>query len=53
MLHSIFLLTPQGTGLVQLEEAILAQAEISELKADYTGRVEGVVLEVRTDRGLG
>ena len=46
-------LCSQSTGLVELEEAILAQAELSSLKADYTGRVEGVVLEVKSDRGLG
>ena len=53
MLALTLFLCSQGTGLVELEEAILTQAELSSLKADYTGRVEGVILEVKSDRGLG
>ena len=43
----------QGTGVLQLEEALLAQAELSAVKGDPGGMVEGVVLEAHLDRGLG
>ena len=40
-------------GLAELEEAILIQAEMLNLKADYTGRAEGVVIESKVDRMRG
>lgn len=41
------------TGLDKLEEAILVQAEILDLKANPTRDAEGVVIESRLDRGRG
>lgn len=43
----------KGTNVDQLIEAILAQAEISDLKSDPDGFVEGVVLESRVDPRIG
>ena len=43
----------KGTGLESLEEAILALAEISDVRADPGGQVEGVVIETKMDKGLG
>lgn len=44
-----------GTNLDTLTEAIVLQAELMNLKGDPRGRVEGVVVESRTDlhRGYG
>ena len=36
-----------------LEEAIIAQAEIAELTANYTGFAEGVVLEAQAHKQKG
>ncbi|WP_048863409.1 translation initiation factor IF-2, partial [Acidisphaera rubrifaciens] len=41
------------TGLDKLEEAILLQAEILDLKANRTRTAEGSVIESRLDRGRG
>ncbi|MBM3502301.1 MAG: translation initiation factor IF-2 [Alphaproteobacteria bacterium] len=41
------------TGLDKLEEAILLQAEVLELKADPNRAAEGVVIEAQLDRGRG
>jgi len=41
------------TNLDKLEEAILLQAEILELKAPYVGKSSGVVLESRVDPSKG
>ncbi|MSO64999.1 MAG: translation initiation factor IF-2 [Alphaproteobacteria bacterium] len=41
------------TGLERLEEAILLQAEVLELKADPERAAEGVVIEAKLDRGRG
>ncbi len=41
------------TGLDKLEDAILVQAEILDLKANPTRDAEGVVIESRLDRGRG
>ena len=41
------------TNLDKLEEAILLQAEILELKAPYQGKSSGVVLESRVDANKG
>ena len=40
-------------GLAELEEAILIQAEMLDLKTNYTGRVEGVVIESKVDKTRG
>ena len=37
----------------QLEEALLAEAELSAVRGDPTGPVEAVVIEAHVDRGLG
>ncbi|MCB8879180.1 translation initiation factor IF-2 [Acidisoma cellulosilytica] len=41
------------TGLDKLEDAILVQAEVLDLKANPTRDAEGVVIESRLDRGRG
>ena len=41
------------TGLDKLEEAILLQAEILDLKANPHRSAEGTVIESRLDRGRG
>ena len=41
------------SGLDKLEESILIQAELLELKANKSGKVEGVVLESRQQNQLG
>jgi len=40
-------------NLDTLEEAILAQAEIMDLKGDPTGMAEGIVVESKTEKGRG
>ena len=42
-----------GQGIDALEDAIVAQAELCELRADPVGVVEGVVIESRTEKGRG
>jgi translation initiation factor IF-2 len=44
-----------GMNLDTLTEAIVLQAELMDLKGDPVGKVEGVVIESRTDprRGYG
>ncbi len=42
-----------GTGIDDLLEAVLLQAEILELKAHFTGPGQGVVVESRLDKGRG
>ncbi|MCC5880861.1 MAG: translation initiation factor IF-2, partial [Idiomarina sp.] len=42
-----------GTGVDELLEAILLQAELLDLKADDTGMAQGVVIESRLDKGRG
>ncbi|HYE48054.1 MAG TPA: translation initiation factor IF-2 [Azospirillaceae bacterium] len=42
-----------GLGLERLEEAILLQAEILELKANPNRTAEGVVVEAKLERGRG
>ncbi|XP_072295692.1 translation initiation factor IF-2, mitochondrial [Eucyclogobius newberryi] len=43
----------KGSGLMQLTEAVVALAEVLELKAEADGLMEGLVIESRTDRGKG
>lgn len=43
----------QKTNLDKLEEAILLQAEVLELKAPYQTRAQGVVIEARVDPSKG
>ncbi|KAF6209514.1 hypothetical protein GE061_015261 [Apolygus lucorum] len=43
----------KGTNVDTLMEAILVQAELMELKSDYSGPVEGVVIESSTDTHRG
>jgi translation initiation factor IF-2 len=43
----------KGTNVRQLIEAVLAQAELLELRGDPHGSVEGVVIEGQTEAGLG
>lgn len=42
-----------GTNLDLLAESITAQATIMDLKSEYTGLVEGVVIESKTDARRG
>ncbi len=50
---SIEVSAKKKTGLLALEEAILLQAEIMDLRARTTGSAQGTVLEARMDQGLG
>jgi translation initiation factor IF-2 len=43
----------KGTGLDRLEEAILLQAELLDLKANPDRSAEGAVVEAKLDRGRG
>jgi translation initiation factor IF-2 len=43
----------EGTNLDKLEEAILLQAEVLELKANADRRAEGVVIEAKLELGRG
>lgn len=43
----------EGSGMEELEETIMLQAELMELRADPDCAAEGVVVEARLDRGLG
>ena len=42
-----------GLGLDDLEDALLLQAELLELKASCTRRAEGIVIEAKLDKGQG
>ena len=42
-----------GAGLDKLEEAIMLQAELLELKANLNRHVEGTVIESKVERGKG
>eukprot|EP00850_Spirogloea_muscicola_P020607 SM000221S06945 [mRNA] locus=s221:121538:125521:- [translate_table: standard] len=42
-----------GAGLVELEEALLLQSELLDLRGRDAGDAEGVVVEARVDRGQG
>ena len=41
------------TNLEKLKESISLQAEILDLKASYTDRAKGVVIESKIDKGKG
>jgi len=43
----------EGTNLDKLEEAILLQAELLELKANPARRAEGAIIEAKLERGRG
>jgi translation initiation factor IF-2 len=43
----------KGTGLDKLEEAILLQAEVLELRANPNRTAEGAIIESRLDKGRG
>lgn len=43
----------EGTGLDELQEAILLQAEVLELKANPQREASGIVIEARVDKGRG
>ncbi len=43
----------KGTGLEQLLEMVLLQADVLELRADPSRRARGVVLEAQLDKGRG
>ena len=43
----------KGEGLVELEEALLALADICGIKGDPSGPVQGVIIETKIDKGLG
>ncbi|XP_064600179.1 translation initiation factor IF-2, mitochondrial-like isoform X2 [Liolophura sinensis] len=43
----------KGTNVSELQEAIITQAELMELKGDLIGLVEGSVVESKTDPGRG
>ena len=40
-------------GLPALEEALLAQAELCQIRGALGGPVQGVVIESRVDKGMG
>jgi translation initiation factor IF-2 len=42
-----------GRGVPQLEEVLLAEAELNAVMGDPSGPVEAVVIESHVDRGLG
>lgn len=42
-----------GTNLDQLADAVSTQATLMGLKSDYTGMIEGVVVEVKNDSRRG
>ncbi|KAK9830345.1 hypothetical protein WJX72_011161 [[Myrmecia] bisecta] len=44
---------PKGQGLLELEEALLLQADLLDLKASKTRDAEGVVVEARVSKGQG
>ncbi len=43
----------QGTGLTELEEAVLLQSELIECKANPDAKASGTVVEAKVDKGRG
>ena len=43
----------QGLNIEHLTEAITTHAEIADLRADFTGLAEGVILESKIEKGRG
>eukprot|EP00794_Sanderia_malayensis_P020380 gene20380-22389_t len=43
----------KGLNLDKLEETIITQAEVAELKADFSGFAQGVILEAETHNKMG
>ncbi len=52
-LQAVETAAPTGQGLTELEEAILLQAEMMDLKASQTGAAEGTTVEARMTKGQG
>lgn len=42
-----------GAGLEELEETIIAVSEDIDIRGDFEGLVEGVVIESKLDKGKG
>jgi len=53
LMQAIETAAPKGKGLTELEEAILLQAEMMDLKASKTGAAEGTTVEARQTKGQG
>ncbi len=53
LLQAVETAAPTGQGLTELEEAILLQAEMMDLKASQTGAAEGTTVEARMTKGQG
>lgn len=51
--QSVCISALHGTNLDQLVETMTTQATLMDLKAEYTGPVEGVVIESKTDPRRG
>ncbi len=43
----------RGTNLEELADAVSTQATLMDLRSEYTGLVEGVVIESKTDQRRG
>ena len=51
--QSVAISALKGTNVSDLVEALSAQAEMLQLKADFKGPVEGVIIESKMEQGLG
>lgn len=51
--QAICISAKQKTGIKELQEAILAQADFMELKGDPNGLVEAIVIESKAVHGKG
>lgn len=43
----------RGTNLQELADAVSTQATLMDLRSEYTGLVEGIVIESKTDQRRG